>query len=103
VYGISEIWAGELRYEGERVVLTSVERVLDRSAVSPIAVLEVQDFRPGTDELVFTAYAYEGGEVMSVDLATGVVTNHSQSPVYEEAESVAPNGAWVLVERDLES
>lgn len=103
VYGISEIWTGELRYEGDRVSLVNVARAVDRTAVSPIAVLEVQDFRPGTDELVFTAYAYEGGEVMGVDLATGAVTNYSQSAVYEEAESIAPSGDWVLVERDLDS
>lgn len=103
VFGISEIWTGELRYEGDRVSLVNVARAVDRTAVSPIAVLEVQDFRAGTDELIFTAYAYEGGEVMGVDLATGVVTNYSKSAVYEEAESVAPNGAWVLVERDLDS
>jgi hypothetical protein len=103
VYGISEIWTGELRYEDDRVSLVNVARAIDRTAVSPIAVLEVQDFRAGTDELILTAYAHEGGEVMGVDLATGVVTNYSQSPVYEEAESVAPNGDWVLVERDLDS
>lgn len=103
VYGISEIWTGELRYEDDRVSLVNVARAIDRTAVSPIAVLEVQDFRAGTDELIFTAYAHEGGEVMGVDLSTGVVTNYSQSSVYEEAESVAPDGAWVLVERDLES
>ncbi|MBW2588728.1 MAG: hypothetical protein JRD92_17590 [Deltaproteobacteria bacterium] len=103
VYGISEIWTGELYYEEERVLLENVELVIDRTAVSPIAVLEVQDFRAGTDELIFTAYAYEGGEVMSVDLSTGLVINHSQSPLYEEPEGVAPNGAWVLVERDLDS
>src|SRR5262245_5465873 len=103
VYGISEIWTGELRYDGDRVELVNVARVVDRTAVSPIAVLEVQDFRPGTDELIFTAYAFEGGEVMGVDLETGAVTNYSRSPAYEEAAGVAPNGAWVLVERDLDS
>jgi MYXO-CTERM domain-containing protein len=102
-YGISEIWTGELNIDGDRVSLVNVELVIDRTAVSPVAVLEVQDFRPGTQELIFTAYAYAGGEVMSVDLSTSRVTNHSQSPVYEESEGVAPNGAWVLVERDLDS
>ncbi len=102
-YGISEIWTGDLHYGDERVWLENVELVIDRTAVSPLAVLEVQDFRPGTEELIFTAYAYEGGEVMSVDLSTGMVTNYSQSPLYEEVESVAPNGAWVLVERDLDN
>jgi len=101
--GISEIWTGELRHDDQRVLLENIELVIDRTAVSPVAVLEVQDFRPGTEELIFTAYAYAGGEVMGVDLSTGQVTNFSRSPVYEEAESVAPNGAWVLVERDLDS
>ena len=105
-YGVSEIWMGELHYEDENVFLKNVERVIERTAVSPLAplaVLEVQDFRAGTDELIFTAYAYAGGEVMGVNLSTGLVTNYSQSPVYEEAESVAPNGAWVLVERELDN
>jgi hypothetical protein len=103
LYGISEIWTGELRYEDERILLENVELAIDRTAVSPHAVLEAQDFRPGTDELIFTAYAYAGGEVMGVDLATGLITSYSQSPLYEESESVAPNGAWVLVERDLDN
>lgn len=103
LYGISEIWTGELRYEDERILLENVELAIDRTAVSPHAVLEVQDFRPGTDELIFTAYAYAGGEVMGVDLATGLITSYSQSALYEESESVAPNGAWVLVERDLDN
>lgn len=103
LYGISEIWTGELRYEDERILLENVELAIDRTAVSPHAVLEVQDFRPGTDELIFTAYAYAGGEVMGFDLATGLITSYSQSPLYEESESVAPNGAWVLVERDLDN
>lgn len=103
LYGISEIWTGELRYEDERILLENVELAIDRTAVSPHAVLEVQDFRPGTDELIFTAYAYAGGEVMGVDLATSLITSYSQSPLYEESESVAPNGAWVLVERDLDN
>lgn len=101
--GISEIWTGELDYDGDRVALVDVELVIDRTAVSPLAVLEVQDFRPGFDELIFTAYAYAGGEVMTVDLSTLAVTNYSQSSVYEESEGVAPNGMWVLVERDLDN
>ena len=48
---------------------SDVERAVDRNAVSPIAVLEVQGFRGAEDrELIFTAYAHQGGEVMGVDL-----------------------------------
>ena len=104
VYGISEIWTGELRLLRDRVIVTDVARAVDRTAVSPIAVIEAQGFRPRAErELVFTAYAHQGGEVMGVDLSTGAVRNYSNSPVYEEAEGVAPDGKSVLVERDLES
>jgi hypothetical protein len=103
VNGVSEIWTGELRYERDRVWVENVALVMDRTAVSSIAVLEVQDFRPGTDDLIFSAFAYQGSEVMGVDLQTGAVTNYSNSPVFEEAHGVAPSGAWVLAGRNLNS
>jgi hypothetical protein len=104
VNGVSEIWTADLQLLRGRPVVTNVARAVDRSAVSPIAVLEAQGFRPRAErEIIFTAYAHQGGEVMGVDLATGAVRNYSNSPVYEEAEGVAPDGRSVLVERDLES
>jgi hypothetical protein len=108
INGVSEIWTGVVRYRGGRAYLSDVERAVERNAVSPIAVLEVQGFRDAKDhELIFTAYAHQGGEVMSVDLrdeiADGAATNHSNSPVYEEVEGIAPDGSYVLVERDLEA
>jgi len=104
VFGISEVWTGELRFLRGQAVLLDVARAVDRTAVSPIAVLEAQGFRPRAErEIVFTAYAHQGGEVMGVDLASGVVSNYSNSPLYEEAEGVSPDGRSVLVERDLES
>jgi hypothetical protein len=104
VNGVSEIWTGELGFLRGAMVVTNVLRALDRSAVSPIAVLEAQGFRPRAErEIIFTAYAHQGGEVMGVDLKTGSVRNYSNSAVYEEAEGVAPDGRTVLVERDLES
>jgi hypothetical protein len=104
VYGISEMWTGELRFVRGEAVVVGVRRAIDRTAVSPIAVLEGQGFRPrGERELIFTAYAHQGGEVMGVDLGTGEVRNYSNSPLYEEVEGIAPDGRSALVERDLES
>jgi hypothetical protein len=104
INGISELWTGRLRFIGGRAVLMDAALAADRTAVWPLAVLEAQAFRPrAEDELIFTAYAFQGGEVMGLDLATGTVRNYSNSPVYEEVEGVAPDGAWALVERDLES
>lgn len=108
VNGVSEIWTGVVRYRSGRAYLSDVERIVDRTAVTPTAVLEVQDFRgPREKELIFTAYAYQGGEVMGVPLrgkvADGSATNYSNSAIYEEVEGVAPDGSYALVERDLES
>jgi len=104
VYGVSEIWTGELRFLRGQAIVTGVARAVDRTAVSPIAVLEGQGFRPRAErEMIFTAYAHQGGEVMGIDLASGQVRNYSNSPLYEEAEGVSPDGRTVLVERDLES
>jgi hypothetical protein len=104
INGVSEVWTGVVRYDGGRAYLADIERVADRSAVSPIAVLEAQGFRGRRDrEVVLTAYAHQGGEVIGVNRATGKVTNYSNSPVYEEVEGIAPDGSYALVERDLES
>jgi WD40-like Beta Propeller Repeat len=104
VNGVSEIWTGVVRYREGRASLADVERAVERNAVSAIAVLEVQGFK-GSDEreLLLTAYAHQGGEVIGVDLDDDTVTNYSNSPVYEEVEGVAGDGSYALVERDLES
>jgi len=102
VNGITEVWTGELRYDGDRVTLVDVRRVLDRDAFGHMAVFEVQGFRsPAEDELILTAYAYQGGEVLGLDLETGALRNYSNSSAYEEAEGVDPGGEAVYVERDL--
>lgn len=104
INGVSEIWTAEVRYLRGRATLTDVRRVADRTAVSPVAVLEAQGFRSRAErELIGTAYAHQGGEVIGFDVATGTVRNYSDSLAYEEAEGVSPDGRWVLVERDLDS
>lgn len=105
INGISEIWTGKIRRRAPRADLVKVRRAIDRSAISPFAVLEVQDFRPNSSELIFTDYGNlsAGAEVMGVDLTTGEVRNYSNSPCYEEVEGIFPDGQAVLVERDLES
>lgn len=101
--GKSEIWMGDVT-EGPdgRPSLTNVHRVATRLQTSLIAPIEVQDFRgPSERELIFTAYALLTGEVMGLDTVTRKITNYSRSPFYEEAEGVARNGTFVVVERDL--
>jgi hypothetical protein len=104
INGISEIWTGRIRFIGGRATLVNVALRADRTVVSPLAVLEAQSFRPRAEsEIIFTAYAYQGGEVMGLDLTTDALRNYSNSTLYEEVEGVSPDGEWALVERDLES
>ena len=101
VFGRSEIWTGEIVVE--RGVPRLVDRVkrLDRAAFHYLAFFETQDFRPpGERELIFTAYAHRGGEVMGLDLETGALTNYSRNWGYDEAEGVFPDGSAVAVERE---
>jgi hypothetical protein len=105
ILGISEIWTGKIRSRAPRANLVKVRRVIDRTAISPVAVLEVQDFKPNSSELIFTDYGNlnAGAEVMGVSITTGKVRNYSNSPCYEEVEGIFPDGQSALVERDLES
>jgi hypothetical protein len=101
VNGITEVWTGEIRDVDGRATVVNARKVLDRDAFGALGVFEVQAFRPPEeDELLLTAYAYQGGEVLGLDLDTGVVRNYSNSSAYEEAEGVDPDGDAVYVERD---
>jgi hypothetical protein len=102
VNGITEVWTGEIRDVAGRATVVNAQKVLDRDAFGSLAVFEVQDFRPPDEtELLLTAYAFQGGEVLGLDLETGEVRNYSSSSAYEEAEGVSTEGDAVYVERDL--
>ncbi len=64
--------------------------------------LETQNFRPPNEqELIFSAYGYQGTEVMGLNLQTGEVVNYSQAPQqYDEPEGIFPDGQHTLVECD---
>jgi hypothetical protein len=101
VFGRSEIWTGEIVVEAGVPRLTDRVKRLDRAAFRYLAFFETQDFRPpGERELIFTAYAHRGGEVMGLDLETGAITNYSRNWAYDEAEGVFPDGSAVAVERE---
>jgi hypothetical protein len=64
--------------------------------------IEAQDFYAGDTKLTFSCYQPgDKAAVMSVDLKTGNVTNHSQSDgTYNEPEGIFPGGKYTLVEAD---
>jgi hypothetical protein len=101
VLGRSEIWTGEIVVEHGAPRLVNRRKLLDRSDFHYLAFLETQDFRPSDErELLFTAYAWRGGEVMGLDLETGTITNYSRNWGYDETEGVFPDGGHVAVERE---
>lgn len=102
VNGITEIWTGEIADVNGRATVVNARKVLDRDVFGSLAVFEVQDFRPPDEtELLLTAYAFQGGEVLGIDLETGTVRNYSNSTAYEEVEGVDPDGRAAYVERDI--
>ena len=97
----SEIWTGEIAVENGVARLEGRRMLLDRSAFHYLAFLETQDWRPPDErELLFTAYAWKGGEVMGVDLETGRIRNYSRNWGYDEVEGVFPDGRAAAVERE---
>jgi hypothetical protein len=99
--GVSQMWMGDIEYQGGTPTLTNKKLILDSSKLSFKANLETQNFRPPDEkELTFSAYGYQGGEVMGVHLETGKVTNYSNSPSYEEPEGIFPDGKFTLMECD---
>jgi hypothetical protein len=97
--GVSQIWMADIRYENGAPRLVNKKLVLDSRKLPFKAGLETQNFRPPDEkELTFTAYGYQGTEVMGIDLETGKITNYSKSPTYEEPEGIFPNGEYTCVE-----
>ena len=101
LFARSEIWTGRIEVEDGRARIVDRRRRVGREDFYYLAFLETQDFRPPDDsELLFSAYAYKGGEVMGVDLDTGALTNYSQDWGYDEAEGVFPDGESIAIERE---
>lgn len=102
--GVSQIWTGRISYEGDSPYLVDERLVVDTRDLPFEAGLETQDFRPPDErEIIFSAYGYQGTEVMGVDLDTGEITNYSQNPYYQEPEGILPSGKYTLVEADNHS
>ena len=104
IFARSEIWTGRIEVDGGVARLVEKRKRVERSDFLYFAFVETQDFRPpNEDELLFTAYAYKGGEVMGVDLDSGELTNYSRDWAYDEAEGVFPDGKSIAVEREVDT
>ena len=93
---------GDIVYEGGTAKLANKRIILDAKDLPFDCGLETQNLRPPEEkELIFSAYGYQGTEVMGLELKTGKVTNYSQAPdQYDEPEGIFPDGRFTLVECD---
>ena len=99
--GHAQIWMGSIKYDNDVPRLVNHRKILDTHDLPFKCELETQNFRPLDEtKLIFSAYEYQGSEVMELNTATGKIVNYSNSPsTYEEPEGIFPNGLHTCVER----
>jgi hypothetical protein len=95
-------YMADIVYKDGKPELVGKKKILDGRDLPFEAGLETQNFRPTDEkELIFSAYGYQGTEVMGLDIATGKIVNYSQAPdQYDEPEGIFPDGKFTLVECD---
>jgi len=95
-------YMADIVYENGKPGLANRKKILDKRDLPFETGLETQNFRPPDEkELIFSAYGYQGTEVMGLDIETGKVVNYSQAPnQYDEPEGIFPDGKHTLVECD---
>ena len=87
-------YMADIVYEDGRPGLANRKKILDKGDLPFETGLETQNFRPPDEkELIFSAYGYQGTEVMGLDIETGKVVNYSLAPnQYDEPEGIFPDG-----------
>jgi hypothetical protein len=95
-------YMAEVVYKKDKPELEKRKKIFDRKDLPFECGLETQNFRPPDEkELIFSAYEYQGTEVMGINFETGKVTNYSLAPnQYDEPEGIFPDGRYTLVECD---
>lgn len=95
-------YTADIVYTGGKPELANKKKILDGRDLPFETGIETQNFRPPDEkELIFSAYGYQGTEVMGLDIETGKVINYSQAPdQYDEPEGIFPDGKYTLVECD---
>ncbi len=99
------VYMGDIFYDAGTPRLADKKKLFGTSDLPFKCGLEAQNLRgPDEKELIFSAYGYQGTEVVGFNLETSKVVNYSQAPdQYDEPEGIFPDGAHTLVECDKHS
>ncbi|NIA28603.1 MAG: hypothetical protein GWP06_01660 [Actinobacteria bacterium] len=94
------LYMADIVYKNGIPEIANKKKILDKRDLGFDTDIETQNFRPPDEkELIFTAYRYQGTEVMGLEIATGKVVNYSNAPdQYDEPEGIFPDGKYTLVE-----
>ena len=100
--GVSQMYVADIDYSSGEPKIANKKTVLDNRNTDFKANFETQNFiAPDETMLTFSAYGYQGSEVMGLNTETGEVTNFSSADVqYDEPEGIFPDGKHTLVECD---
>lgn len=101
--GASRLIVAELDLSGSQPRLVNPSTVYE--SPDSTCIPEAQDFYDNDTKLTFVCYEpnknFTAASVMSIDLQTKQVTNHSKKPLtYNECEGIFPDGKYTLVEAD---
>ena len=98
----NRIYLGDIVTDDGRPKIVGKRMILDAAKLDFKCHLETQNFRPPEEkEIIFSAYDYQGSEVMGVTIETGNVVNYSNADKqYDEPEGIFPDGQHTLVESD---
>lgn len=98
-------YMADIVYENGKPKLANKKKILDAKDLPFKCYLETQNFRPPDEkELIFSAYEYQGTEVVGLNIETGKVVNYSRAPnQYDEPEGIFADGKYTTVECDKHS
>lgn len=103
--GSSRMQEADIIIEDGKPKLANQKVIIESKDLPFRCTLETQNFRPPEEkEITFSAYGYQGTDVMGVDLVSKKVTDYSNSPgQYDEPEGIYPDGQFTLVECDKQN
>lgn len=101
--GVCQFWIAEIEKKNGQATIVNKRKILD-SRDLPFRLMETQNFRPPDDkELTFIA-AYEGGDIMGLNMETSKIVNYTKTPgQFEEPEGIFPDGQYTTMESNRHS